>query len=395
MNDSSDTKNHSSMTEKIMDQQLWNLYSIASDNDRKFIDAKSLDEIAGNELANKYRTVKRLVSEMIDGTALEVDDLVRKIAIPRQPSHSIAVAAGIMQKLILRGFKQIPWNEKQRNLVKFLFSETMLPEYSPFSVINYQNRSTPPLEQLGKSSRAPTLTESATSQPLDLPSRSESSRSLATASLYRQHHIQFLRHVIPRKTTRKSELEKLQEWRTPKGSEIFWRQVLFCVRCHRISIQGLMEVAEKDSQRIKCGKGGRTKCRFTFSTLFIITRFFKKRGSSKDFKYDLAKATKTGNVDDIINTIRSRLEITGFKSFVLSPRHIRRATAEKKVHFTNFCNPEKTFSGFRSDLVSCVKAVAFLSLKTTELQGLRVDIWGDSCEIGGVEVTRLAFRLIY
>ena len=64
------------------------------------------------------------------------------------------------------------------------------------------------------------------------------------------------------------------------------------------------------------------------------------------------------------------------------------------VHFTNFCKPEKTFSGFRSDLVSCVKAVAFLSLKTTELQGLRVDIWGDSCEIGGVEVTRLAFRLL-
>ena len=57
-------------------------------------------------------------------------------------------------------------------------------------------------------------------------------------------------------------------------------------------------------------------------------------------------------------------------------------------------NPEKTFSRFPSDLVSRVKAVAFLSLKTTELQGLRLDIWGESCEIGGVEVTRLAFRLL-
>ena len=64
------------------------------------------------------------------------------------------------------------------------------------------------------------------------------------------------------------------------------------------------------------------------------------------------------------------------------------------VHFTNFCRPKKTFSGFRSDLVSCVKAVAFFSLKTTELQGLRVDIRGHNCEIGGVEVTRLAFRLV-
>ena len=112
-----------------------------------------------------------------------------------------------------------------------------------------------------------------------------------------------------------------------------------------------MEVAEKDSQRIKCGKGDRKKCRFTFSARFRITRLFKKRGSSEDFKYDLAKATKSGNVDNIFNTIRSRLEITGFKSFVPSPRHVRRATGEVVVHFTNFCNPEKIFSGFGSDLV--------------------------------------------
>ena len=189
--------------------------------------------------------------------------------------------------LSLRGFKEIPWNEKRRNLVKFLFSETMLPGYSRFSVINQQNRSTPPLEQLGNSSRAPTSAESAISQPLALPSPSERLRSSATACLYRHHQIQFSKHVIPRKTSRKRALEKLQEWRTPKESERFWRQVLFYVRCHRISLQGLMEVAEKDSQRIKRGKGGRKKSRFTFSTRFIITRLFKKPGSSKDFKYDL------------------------------------------------------------------------------------------------------------
>ena len=96
----------------------------------------------------------------------------------------------------------------------------------------------------------------------------------------------------------------------------------------------------------------------------------------------------------MITTIRSRLEITGFESFVSSPRHFCRATAEILVRFTNFCKPAKTFSVFRSDLVSCVKAVAFLSLKTTELQVLRVYIWEDNCEIGGVEVTRLAFRLL-
>ena len=96
-----------------------------------------------------------------------------------------------------------------------------------------------------------------------------------------------------------------------------------------------MEVAEKNSQRIKRGKRVRKKCRFTFSIRFIITRLIKKRGSSEYFKYNLA--TKTGKLEDIINTTRSLLEISGFKSFVPSPRHVRRATAEIVVQFRNFC----------------------------------------------------------
>ena len=151
---------------------------------------------------------------------------------------------------------------------------------------------TPPLEQLGISSITPTSTESAISQPLALPSPSEPSRSSATASLNRHHQIKFSKHAIPRKITRKRALEKLQEWRAPKGSERFWRQVLFYVRCHRISLHGLIEVAGKDSQRIKRGKGGCKKCRLTFSTRFVVTRLFKKRESSEDFKYDLAKETR-------------------------------------------------------------------------------------------------------
>ena len=135
------------MTEKNLEQQeLWNRYSIASDKDRKFVDAKVFEEIAGKELANKHRTVQRLISETADGTTLEVDNLVQKFAIPQQRSHLIAAAAGVEQMLSLRRFKEKPWNKKRRSLVKFLFSETMLPEYYFFSVINQQNRSTPPSE---------------------------------------------------------------------------------------------------------------------------------------------------------------------------------------------------------------------------------------------------------
>ena len=53
-----------------------------------------------------------------------------------------------------------------------------------------------------------------------------------------------------------------------------------------------MEVAEKDTQIIKQGKRCRKKCRLTFWTRFMITSWFKKRRSSEDSKYDLAKAAK-------------------------------------------------------------------------------------------------------
>ena len=57
------------------------------------------------------------------------------------------------------------------------------------------------------------------------------------------------------------------------------------------------------------------------------------------------------------------------------------------AHFTNFYKAKETFSRLRSHLVSCVEAFAFVSLKTTKLERLRVNILEDSCEIGVVNVT--------
>ena len=116
------------MTEKNLEQQeLWNRYSIASDKDRKFVDAKVFEEIAGKELANKHRTVQRLISETADGTTLEVDNLVQKFAIPQQRSHLIAAAAGVEQMLSLRRFKEKPWNKKGGAWSSFSFQKQCYP----------------------------------------------------------------------------------------------------------------------------------------------------------------------------------------------------------------------------------------------------------------------------
>ena len=58
------------------------------------------------------------------------------------------------------------------------------------------------------------------------------------------------------------------------------------------------------------------------------------------------------------------------------------------------CEPERTFSGFRCNLIKCVEVLSYFLFGTKELNGLRVDICGDGWEIGGVETTRIAFRIL-
>ena len=41
-----------------------------------------------------------------------------------------------------------------------------------------------------------------------------------------------------------------------------------------------------------------------------------------------------------------------------------------------------------------METVSYFLFGTKELNGQRVDIWGDGCEIGGVETTRIAFRIL-
>ena len=87
-----------------------------------------------------------------------------------------------------------------------------------------------------------------------------------------------------------------------------------------------MEVAEKDFQRKKRGKDGRKNLGLIFGPF-----------------YDYLLIQETGNVDDFINTILSRLKITGFKSFFSSPRLVSWATAKKWLVLRVSVSPRKLF----------------------------------------------------
>ena len=74
-------------------------------------------------------------------------------------------------------------------------------------------------------------------------------------------------------------------------------------------------------------------------------------------------------------------------------RLVKKSASETQSYFTAMCEPEKTFSGFRCNLMKYVERVSYFSFGMKELNGLRVDLWGDGCEIGDVKTTRIALRI--
>ena len=129
----------------------------------------------------------------------------------------------------------------------------------------------------------------------------------------------------------------------------------------------------------------------------ITDQIFENARNNLDFRHMLSLTIKIGNVDDVINAIRDRLKISGRHNLVPCISLIKKSTAEIMGYYTAVCEPEITFSGFRCNLVRCVQVASFMlcgSPMFSNLSGLRVDIWGDGLEVGGLDVTRMAFRII-
>ena len=60
-------------------------FNISLDDGKEFIDSKILDFISGNTLQNRQRKLISIVAEMVVGTTLKTDDLIRKLPIKGQP----------------------------------------------------------------------------------------------------------------------------------------------------------------------------------------------------------------------------------------------------------------------------------------------------------------------
>ena len=185
---------------------------------------------------------------------------------------------------------------------------------------------------------------------------------------------------------------QLKRWHRT-NRKTFWSKILNFARMHGIPIHGLATILKEQHQkrsiwRKRSASGNHIRD--------LFTGLLEDRGSSECFRYELSIKMKTGNMEDILNAIRQRLVSVGLGggSLVLSIRHIKRATSLIMKLFVTICEPERTYSGFRVSLLKAVTFASLVLLQKINLEGLKIDIWGDGCEIGGVEVTRLAFRIL-
>ena len=419
-------------------QSIWDQHLLIVECNRQFINSDILEKIYLAEInsKNRYRNMLTAVKQIVTGTSLDRDPeaLVRRVKTKKGGREAVYVAAKIMKLIIVCGLRDHTWNQVRKDFVSLFFSRELIPDVDPYNVsfpnnvpINASVPNNVPINgsvpnnvhiiayvpnnvpingsvpnNVHINASVPNNVTFKASVPNVVPFNAPATSNSCTVCLHSMPVSsgtsgRSIKRTNLIKSRAKLSLRKNAQDVCKAGEKLnlksFWRQVIWCIRYKGISIRGLTEAAHREAEQRKRRNGASKKQKNIIGGL--IAGLFKDRGNCSDFRDALAIHTKTGNVNDVINLIRSRLSVPGLGfNLVPSIRTVVTSNAKFTQHFIKLCNPERTFSGFRVDVVRCVKLAAYAILQTTNISGLKVDIWGDGAAIGGTEVTRLAFRLI-
>ena len=285
--------------------------------------------------------------------------------------------AKVAKLLILTGFKGFPWTKKRRDFVEVFFSKDMVPIHDPFLTTH-------------------TMCPKILSTPT--PPRIEDAQPQFNSSVSSTVSSVESRSVDPKKPSKSSVERNVKKLlRELASSGDLWNTIFTLVQSKDIQLDSSFGQALKRDAENRREKNYSRQVNIVKE---IVDQIFENAGNSEDFRHMLSLTIKTGNVDDVINAIRDRLKISGLgHNLVPCISLIKKSTAEIMGYYTAVCQPERTFSGFRCNLVRCVQVASFMLCGTprySNLSGLdlRVDIWGDGLEVGGLDVTRMAFRII-
>ena len=111
---------------------IWEKNLIQVENGKFFINSRIFDEISGKEIPNKFRRFETLVAEMFNGQIINPNEFIRKIPVEGHKSAPIFLAAKVAMLLVLRGFKDFPWNSCREQFDGFFFNKDVIPYVNPY-----------------------------------------------------------------------------------------------------------------------------------------------------------------------------------------------------------------------------------------------------------------------
>ena len=111
---------------------IWEKNLIQVENGKFFINSRIFDEISGKEIPKKFRRFGTLVAEMFNGQNINPNEFIRKIPVKGHKSAPIFLAAKVAMLLVLRGFKDFPWNSGREQFVGFFFNKDVIPYVNPY-----------------------------------------------------------------------------------------------------------------------------------------------------------------------------------------------------------------------------------------------------------------------
>ena len=284
-----------------------------------------------------------------------------------------------MKIIIVCGFKNFPWTEMRRNFARYFNAEHLIPDYDPYNSSPAQNNSSHP-----STAQVP-IEPAAEIEPAEIEPA-----AAATVRVIRPRRPIRTPQPLPGRTFGDQQIAFWSQ--SDGGAAAFWKRILRFARKKEIAFGpfGTVLIEENVGRRLSNNTTGRSNL-----IQKLLDKIFTKAGADENFHASLALAMKSGNMENLIDTVRRHLRVPDlYPGLVPCVSKIKQSTKIIMQHFIGMCQPEKTFSGWRVDLMCCVKLAVFMRWGVIDLTGVRLDLWGDGAKVGGVEQTRLVFRIL-
>ena len=358
---------------------LWESNIVLDDEERQYVNCALLDAISGIEYGNKFRQMEPIVKDLIEGQGLDWKDILIRRNV--NGKRAVCIAIRTMQLIVFHGYKGLPWNETRRQLLGLFFPadviETLGRQFHPFTPICSIVHGTAAAGSHAVDHQHDPMEVDVHTGHVDRETGDDSAATGSGGQMSdaRRPAAKNIMNVlvIPRvrDNQQSANQRNIARWKSATGGIRFWRKVFLCAQKNEISLYALIEFLHHTAKtrRRKAQKGSINLVEFILLGLAV------KRGTVRNFCDYLAIAMRTSNMETLVNVIRNRIAVPGVRcNLVPCVRTIKVSTAGLVRHFIIMCRPERTYSGFRVDLVAAVRLAAFLLLRITDLKGLRVSL---------------------